>query len=109
MTVSLVNTDVNDMDFREASDRLTQACPTLADIAREAGVSDGLIRQARLDAGSPSYRNPPAIWPAAVAKLAKERAVELVKLAKELRKAAGEGEGGSATRNSPRNGGKQDG
>ena len=71
------------MEFNEASDRLT-ACKTLGDVAREAGVSDGLIRQARLDPESSSYRTPPAGWQQAIAKLARERAGELVKLAEEL-------------------------
>lgn len=71
------------MDFREATDALTR-CPTLADIARTAGVSDGLIRQARLDSSASSYRSPPENWPKAVAKLARERARELEELANEL-------------------------
>ena len=73
------------MHFNEASDRLT-ACKTLSDIAGTVGVSDGLIRQARLDPATPSYRTPPAGWERAIAKLARERARELVKLAEELEK-----------------------
>jgi hypothetical protein len=72
------------MEFSEASDALTQRCPTLADIAKEAGVSAGLVRQARLDPESSSYRKPPDGWEAAIAKLARERAAELVRLAEEL-------------------------
>ncbi|MGH9158624.1 MAG: hypothetical protein ACRD2X_01370 [Vicinamibacteraceae bacterium] len=71
------------MDFVEATDRLT-ACPTLEDLGRAAGVSGALIRQARMDQASPSYRKPPAGWQAAVAKLARDRSAELAKLAKEL-------------------------
>lgn len=78
------------MGFLEASDTLTKSCPTLADIAREAGVSAGLIRQARLDPTSKSYRSPPSNWPAVVAELAERRARELQALAEELRK-PGEG------------------
>ena len=73
------------MDFRDASNALTQSCPTLADIAEAAGVSDNAIRRARLDPGSgDSYRRPPDGWQGAVAKLARERAAELVRLAEEL-------------------------
>ena len=43
-----------------------------------------MIRQARLDPASSSYRRPPAGWESAIAKLARERAGELVKLAEEL-------------------------
>jgi len=72
------------MDFPEASDLLTKSCPTLADIAREAGVSSGLIRQARLDPKASSYRSPPPNWRQAIAKLARGRAAELERLAEEL-------------------------
>ncbi len=71
------------MNFQEASDRLT-ACKTLSDIAGRIGVSDGLIRQARLDPATSSYRTPPTGWENAIAELARERAAELVKLAEEL-------------------------
>ena len=67
----------------EATDRLT-ASRTLSDVSGEAGVSDGLIRQARLDPTTSSYRSPPEGWEKAIAKLARERAGELLKLADEL-------------------------
>jgi hypothetical protein len=76
------------MDFKAASDHLTH-CITLADIADEAGMAEGTIRQARLDPTSKSYRSPPSNWPAVVAELAEKRARELQALADELRKAAG--------------------
>ena len=72
------------MDFKTASDRVTGACVTLDDIAVAAGVSDSIIRRARLDPKGPSFRRPPAGWQDAIAKLARERAGELVKLAAEL-------------------------
>lgn len=72
-------------DFKNATDQATGACITLADVASAAGVSDNAIRRARLDpASGDSYRSPPAGWEAALAKLARERAAELVKLAEEL-------------------------
>ena len=73
------------MDFRKATDRATSACITLAGIAAAAGVSDNAIRRARLDPRSgDSYRRPPDGWESAIAKLARERAAELVRLAEEL-------------------------
>lgn len=71
------------MEFKVAVDRLTRAV-THEDIAVEAGVSTQLIRQARLDRSAPSYRNAPTGWHTAVAKLARKRAAELVRLADQL-------------------------
>ncbi len=71
------------MDFNTASDRLTE-CITLSDIAKEANVSDASIRRARLEKGTKAYRNPPAIWRRAMARLARQRAKEFERLAKEL-------------------------
>jgi hypothetical protein len=71
------------MDFTEATDRLTKGV-SLADLARELDASYGLIRQARMDPTSPSYRRPPAGWEDAVAKLAEERAHELLALKRDL-------------------------
>ncbi len=72
------------MDFKTASDRVTGACVTLDDIAVAAGVSDSLIRRARLDPKGSSFRRPPDGWEMAIAKLARVTATELVKLAEEL-------------------------
>ena len=72
------------VDFRMATDRLTRGCPTLADVAGEAGVSAGLIRQARMDPKASSFRNPPLGWELVLAKLARKRSRELEKLAGEL-------------------------
>ncbi len=71
------------MDFTEATDRLTKGI-SLADLARELDASYGLIRQARMDPASVSYRRPPAGWEQAVARLAEERAKELLSLKGEL-------------------------
>jgi hypothetical protein len=69
--------------FRDATDRLTNTV-SLADLAKELGVSHGLLRQARLISSASSYRSPPAGWEAAVAKLARERGGELLKLADDM-------------------------
>ena len=71
------------MDFTEATDRLIKGI-SLADLARELGASYGLVRQARMDVDSPSYRRPPEGWDTAVARLAGARARELQALEQEL-------------------------
>ena len=72
------------MDFRSASGRATDACITLADIAKEVDIAPQTIRRARMDPSSANYRTPPVGWEKAIAKLARERAGELVELAEEL-------------------------
>lgn len=69
--------------FRKVTDRLIGTV-SLADLARELGVSHGLLRQARLSTAASSYRSPPAGWESAVAKLARERGGALLKLADEM-------------------------
>jgi len=71
------------MDFVSATDRLT-VCMSHSDIAYEAGVSVQAIRQARMYPQAEGYRSPPSGWESVVAKLARARAAELVKLAEEL-------------------------
>ncbi len=56
----------------------------MRDVAKTAGVSYASARQARLAESSPNYLTPPTGWEKAIAKLARERAGELVKLAEEL-------------------------
>jgi hypothetical protein len=72
-----------EMDFSEATNLLTRPV-TLSDLAQEMGASYGLIRQARMDVHSPSYRRPPDGWQVAVARLAEKRAAELLKLKNDL-------------------------
>ena len=71
------------MDFKAATDLLGRVV-TQQEIADAAGVSHAAVRQARLDPSSSSYRRPPDGWQAAIAKLARERAAELLELAGEL-------------------------
>ena len=72
------------MKFQEASDRAIGACITLADIAEAAGTAPQTLRRARIDPGSSNYRRPPDGWERAIARLARERAAELRKLAEQL-------------------------
>lgn len=76
------------MDFYKASSKATGASITLADIADAAGVGPQTLRRARMDPGSPNYRQPPEGWEKALARLADRRAKELQRLAASLRKSA---------------------
>ena len=79
-STAFVNSHVSKiMDFTEATDRLTKGI-SLADLARELNASYGLIRQSRMNPRSASYRRPPDGWESAVARLAEERAEELLAL-----------------------------
>jgi hypothetical protein len=71
------------MDFRAATDRVA-GCITHVELAKMLGVSPQTVRTARLHPESPNYRNPPPGWEAALAKLARKRGGELVKLAEQL-------------------------
>lgn len=54
------------------------------EIAAVTGVSTNTIRRTRADSSTRNYRPPPGGWKAALARLARERAVDLHKLAEEL-------------------------
>lgn len=71
------------MDFKTATDRLTK-CHTFAAIARELGVAENSVLRARMDPSSANSRPPPAEWERGIAKVARERAAELLELAEEL-------------------------
>ena len=71
------------MDYKEATDRLLERITT-ADLASELGVSQNAIARARLDPATRDFRPPPGGWQAAVARLAGERALRLLKLQEAL-------------------------
>lgn len=71
------------MDYKEATDRLFERI-TAADLADELGVSQNAIARARLSPTTRQYRPPPARWRAAIAHLAGERAMELLRLKAEM-------------------------
>lgn len=79
------------MNFREATDRLTE-CVTAADIGEEAGVTLNSISRARLAGDSPAHRSPPKDWEAAIVRIARRREAHFRRLADEL-----EGRVGSAS------------
>lgn len=81
-----VNPDVSkDMEFKEASSRLTDG-NTLADIAAETGMSEATVRRARLEPSSPAYRSPPPNWREAIIRLAEQRIESLRALIDALRR-----------------------
>jgi len=71
------------MDFKRATEEL-MAGMTRGEIAEALGVSEATVRQARLDESANAHRNPPEGWEAKVAKLAKQRADRLARLAERL-------------------------
>ena len=72
------------MSFVEITDRLMANSVGLKEIADALGVSYSTVTATRLPEASSSHRNPPPGWEQAIAKLARERGGELVKLAEEL-------------------------
>jgi hypothetical protein len=75
------------MDYKEATDRLFERI-TAEDLAEELGVSQNAIARARLDPATRGYRPPPAGWQRGAARLAGQRALELLKLKQELEHSA---------------------
>ena len=71
------------MDFRAATDQLF-ARVTAADLAETIGVTQNSVARARVDSGSTAHRSPPPGWAGGVARLARERAAELLRLAEAL-------------------------
>ncbi len=71
------------MNFKQATDVLGDYV-THQRIAAECSVSVQTIRQARLDKENPNHRSPPPMWSRVIARLARQRAKELARLAEEL-------------------------
>lgn len=68
-------------DFRTVTDKLGMDA---ASLAKALGVSVQSVRQMRADPASAAYRSPPAAWRQITGRLAKARALELLKMASEL-------------------------
>jgi len=60
------------------------AAMTRGEIAEALGVSEATVRQARLDDAAKAHRSPPQGWESRVARLAKQRAEQLRRLAEKL-------------------------
>lgn len=71
------------MDFVEAMGRLKRAV-TDEEIAEATGVSTNTIRRTRADPSTRNYRPPPGGWKSQLARLAAERAADLMALSEEL-------------------------
>lgn len=71
------------MDFKQATDRLTERV-TAEEIAAACGVARNSIARARLDPSSSAYRSPPTGWQKVLARLARERGAEFNQLADEI-------------------------
>lgn len=70
------------MNFKAATDHLTRRVSTIAEIAEAFGVSRNTIERARME-GAQS-RPEPARWQQVLARLARERARELLAVADDL-------------------------
>ena len=69
-------------DFLAATDALLTA-PKLEELAEAIGCSLGSVKQARMKVGG-GRRSPPPGWEAGVARLARQKAAQLQKLAERL-------------------------
>ena len=75
------------MNFKDATDQLIDRV-TLPEIAAACGASVNSVERARMNPGSNSYRNPPLGWEVAVARLARARGGDLLRLADVLEERA---------------------
>jgi hypothetical protein len=71
------------IDFVAATDALF-ARTGPEDLAEVLGCAPNSVRQARMDQGKRGHRSPPPGWEAAVARLARQKAVQLQRLAEKL-------------------------
>lgn len=72
------------MSFVEVTDTFLANSVGLKEVAAALRVSYSTVRATRLPSDSPSHRKPPQGWERALARLARERAGSLSKLAEEL-------------------------
>ena len=71
-------------DFKTVTDKLGLDAQALAEAL---GVSVQSVRQMRADPSSAAHRSPPAGWRHVTGRLAKARALELLKMSSELLRA----------------------
>ena len=74
------------MDFKRATEEL-MAGMTRGEIAEALGVSEATVRQARLGPTAKAHRSPPDGWEGTLARVARQRAERLAKLADRLARA----------------------
>jgi len=71
------------VDFKAATDTLF-AKTGAEELAAELGCNPQSIKQARMEPDRPGHRSPPPGWEAATARLARQKAAQLQKLADKL-------------------------
>jgi hypothetical protein len=71
------------LNFKEATDLLIKKV-TVSDIAEACGSHVNSVERARLNPDTRHYREPPPGWVAVVARLARQRARQLIALAEKL-------------------------
>jgi hypothetical protein len=71
------------MTYYEATGALTRAI-SFAELARALRRSEGRVLRARLVKDTDRHGRPPPYWPRAVARLARQRAMDLLALAEEI-------------------------
>ena len=77
---------MSEHDFKVVTDKLGLDAKALA---KALGVSVQSIRQMRADPSSAAYRSPPRMWRQVTGRLARARALELLKMASELTRSEG--------------------
>ena len=77
------------VDYKEATDWLFERI-TAEDLAAELGVSQNTVARARLDPDTRGYRPPPAGWKQSAARLAGQRAADLLRLQQDLERSTPE-------------------
>jgi hypothetical protein len=77
------------LNFKEATDLLIRKV-TVAEIAEACGSHVNSVERARLSPNTRHYREPPPGWIAVVARLARQRARQLIALAEKLERSSGD-------------------
>lgn len=69
------------MDFKAFTDQLLAANVSTSDMAEVLGVTQSTVLRARMDPTNKHARNPPPDWDPKLRELARQRSVELARLA----------------------------
>ena len=72
------------LTFERATTRAAKSCITMQDVAKVCGVSKNTVDRARLARSNPNVRTAPPGWETKLARLCRDRAAALVKLADTL-------------------------
>lgn len=77
---------MTDYEFRSITDKLGMEA---RDLAAHLGVPVQSLRQMRANPDSSAFRPPPPDWERVLSRLARQRALDLLKIANELNRIAG--------------------